>query len=343
MRVALVKPPSEHLGRGIGFYAERLFSALEKDIKVEWLNLSEINKYSKNFDLIHFTYFDLFFLTLPIFRDYKSVVTVFDLTPIILEKLYPRGIRGEIKWQIQKRRLKTADAVITISESAKGDITRIIDYPKDKIFVTYLAAGPDYKPLNYQRENTILYIGDVNPNKNIITFLKAMVLLPKYKLVLVGKAFLESDLPEAAAIRKEIKDLGIGNRVTLTGFVSEEEKITLLNRAKVYCQPSIYEGFCLPVLEALSCGCPVVCGRNSSLLEVAGEAAVYADVLAPLDIADKLLKVLELPKNESEKLSAKCLAQAKKFSWEKMAKETAAVYSKVAKTSSVSLRIKRCK
>lgn len=322
MKVALVKSPTvQSTLRGVGVYGQRLTAALEKISGVEITNI--------NPDVTHYLYFDPFFLTLPPVRFKKTVVTVFDLTPIVLKNLYPRGIRGEIKWQIQKRLLKTADAVITISESAKKDIEKIVGLPKERIFVTYLAAGPDYKSLNYQREDTVLYIGDVDPNKNITALLKAMVLLPKYQLVLVGKAFLEPDLPEATATRKEIKDLGIENRVILAGFVSEEEKIALLNRAKVYCQPSIYEGFGLPVLEAMSCGTPVVCGKNSSLPEVAGEAAIYADVTSPDDLADKLLKILKLPKDEREKLSAECLLQAKKFSWEKTAKETYAIYQKV--------------
>lgn len=313
MKVALVKPPAiQNAFRGGGVYVQGLTKALEK---IPGVKITDTNP-----DIIHYLYFDPFFLTLTPNRSKKTIVTVFDLTPIVLKRVFPRGIRGEIKWQIQKRRLKSVDAIITISKSAKNDIEKIIGISDQKVFVTYLAAGDNYKNLNYQRENFVLYVGDVNPNKNINTLLNAMTLLPEYKLVLVGKAFLEPNLSEAIAIKKQIKDLELENRVTLTGFVSEEEKIALLNKAKVYVQPSIYEGFGLPVLEAMACGTPVICGRNSSLVEIAGDAATYANIEDSADLADKISKI---------KITGKEISQAKKFSWEKTAAETFNVYEKI--------------
>ena len=316
MRVRLVKPPIvQNEVRGVGVYGRNLTEELGK---VPSLEITDNNP-----DLVHFLYFDPFFLTLPPIRKTKTVVTVFDLTPIVLPNLYPRGVRGEIKWQIQKRLLKSVDAIITISQSAKNDIVKIIGIPQEKVFVTYLAAGTECKKLNLRKKDFILYIGDVNANKNIFNLLKAIAILPNQKLVLVGKAFVEPELPEARAIRDEIKNLGIEDRVTLAGYVSDEEKIVLLNKAAVYVQPSIYEGFGLPVLEAMSCGTPVVCGRNSSLPEIAGEAAIFADVINPQDLAQKIIMA------KKGELVAKGLVQAKKFSWEKTARESYKIYEKV--------------
>lgn len=308
MRVALVKPPAiENNVRGIGVYGENLIQNLKK--------ISDLEITDKNSDLTHFLYFDPFFLTLPPVRKSKTVVTVFDLTEIVLKELYPRGIRGEIKWQIQKNILKFVDHIITISESSKKDIIKIIGVPAEKITVTYLAAGSDYKDLKIKRENFVLYIGDINPNKNLLSLFKAIALSKNERLVLVGKAILEN-----AEIKKEISILGIEDRVKFTGYISEKEKIILINKAKVYVQPSIYEGFGLPVLEAMACGTPVICGKNSSLPEIAGDAATYTDILNPHDLVDKIVNV---------KGTGKEISQAAKFSWEKTAQETYEVYQKI--------------
>lgn len=310
MKVKLINPSArENNVRGIGVYGENLTRALEK---ISGLEITNINP-----DLTHFLYFDPFFLTLPLIRKEKTVVTVFDLTEIILKNLYPRGIRGEIKWQIQKKLLKTADAIITISQSAKKDIEKLTGISENKIFVTYLAAGENYKNLNIKKENFVLYIGDINPNKNLSSLFKAIALLKNEKLVMIGKT-----LAQSLEIKKEIKFLGIQDKVTLTGYVSEEDKINLINKAKVYVQPSIYEGFCLPVLEAMACGTPVICGRNSSLPEVAGNAATYADVTNVNDLADKIKNI----KNDSGQAR---MTQAAKFNWKRTAKETYEVYQKI--------------
>ena len=311
MKVSLIKPPAiQSITRGAGFYGENLINSLKEFPEIEIVNQGQ--------DLIHYLYFDPFFLTLPLIRNHKTVVTVFDLVPLVLPKLYPPGIRGNIKWQIQKNILKTVDHIITISESAKKDIVKKIGIDPEKITVIYLAAGPLCKKIaDIKKEDFVLYIGDIDPNKNLSTLFKAMVLLKEEKLVMVGKALAES--PE---IKKEIEDLGISNRVTLTGFVDEAEKVKLLNKAKVYVQPSLYEGFGLPVLEALSCGTPVICGRNSSLVEIGGDAVTYANIE---DVDDLVLKI----KNIKGDPAVGGMTQAAKFSWEKTAQETIKVYEKV--------------
>lgn len=308
IKVSLIKAPAiQSFTRGAGFYGKNLEEALK--------TISGLEITNSNPDLIHFLYFDPFFLTLPPVRKQKTIVTVFDLTPLVLPDLYPPGIRGKIKWEIQKNLLKTVDHIITISKSARDDIVKIVGIPENKITVTYLAVGKEYVSLKIPKDGSILYIGDINPNKNLSSLFKATQLLPKAKLIMVGKA-----LAESIEIKKEISDLGISDRVTLKGFIEETEKIKLINKARVYVQPSIYEGFGLPVLEALACGTPVICGNNSSMPEIGGNAVTYANVLDPKDLADKINKI---------KPTGKEVKQAAKFSWDKTAQETVKVYEKV--------------
>lgn len=313
MKVALVKPKDTiHAYRGGSFYVDNLLPALAAIAGLEISNQSP--------DLTHYLYFDPFFLTLPPVHLNKAIVTVFDLTPLVLPNLFPPGLKGFAKWQIQKNLLRHVAGIITISEASKKDIVRLVGVPESKVFVTYLAAGPKCRPLKLPRQDFVIYIGDVNPNKNLSALLSALAEIPKQKLVLVGKAFTNPHLFEARALRDQIVTLGLKSRVTLTGFVSEEDKIRLLNQAKAYVQPSIYEGFGLPVLEALACGTPVICGRNSSLPEVAGEAATYVDVSDPKALAAAIRSV---------KPTGKELAQAAKFSWAKTARATYEAYQKI--------------
>lgn len=175
----------------------------------------------------------------------------------------------------------------------------------------------------------MLYIGDVNRNKNLINLIRAVAQLDNAKLILVGKAFLNKNLPEVTEINEMIVKLDLTNRVEMTGYVSDQEKTNLLLSAGVYCQPSIYEGFGLSVLEAMAMGVPVVCGHNSALPEVSGDAAIYANVLDPTDLASKLRKVLEMKADERKRIVLMGFKQAGKFSWDKTAKETYEVYKNI--------------
>ena len=326
MRVALVKPP--HVGsltRGVGFYTARLYKGLlDLKVNMELVDLSYFPTSYSTYDLVHFTYFDPFFLTLPPFVGKKTIVTVHDLTPLLFPEGFPRGIKGEIKWQIQKGLISRAKSIITVSKTSKNDIAEVLNYPKDKIFVTYEAAAEEFRRIpDIKKDNSILYVGDVNYNKNISGLIRAFSKLPQqYNLVLVGKAFLDDSLVEIKQIKKQIQELNLTYRVKFLGFVESKDLVRFYNRAVVYVQPSIYEGFGLPVVEAMACGTPVVCGHNSSLIEIGGNAVIYADVTNPNDLADRILSARNIS-------SQKLIAQAKKFNWHQTASETLSVYKKL--------------
>ncbi len=350
MKVALKLLENEravqHRVRGTGVYIENLKKALERqDRQHEYIFFTREQNLPENVDLVHYPYFEPFFLTLPLKKVAPTVVTVHDLIPLVFPEHFPAGIKGLLKWQIQKFSLRGCQGIITDSESSKNDIVRFTDFPKDKVQVVYLAPAPDFKKLeigNWKLEIKqkyhlpdifVLYVGDATWNKNLPKLIEAMKKI-NVPLVMVGKALAEEDFDRTNPWNQDlikIHELCRNNQKILRpGFVPEEDLVGLYNLATVFAMPSLYEGFGLPVLEAMACGCPVVTSRAGSLAEVAGEAATFVDPDKGEEIADRLLKLLRLPNEERKKTVQKGLEQAKKFSWEKTAKETLAVYRKIS-------------
>jgi len=332
MKVALVRPPvTGHGARGIGFYGQRLYEALSKITNVSWRDFSYLP--ITGFDIVHYPYFDLFWPTLPPIRFSKTVVTLHDLTPLKFPEHFPLGIRAKVVWPWQKFLLKQVDAVLTDSYCSKKDIEEMTGVRN--VFVTYLAADKVFRPLNFKRENFVLYVGGGNWNKNVITLIKACQKI-NMPLVIVGKEFampIKKNV-ETEPLREILSLVHTSSRKTnlikFAGFVETSELVKLYNQAKVYVQPSVYEGFGLPVLEAMACNTPVICGGNSSLAEIAGNAATFADVLDVNDLADKIKNI----KDSGSPLGLPRVArmtQAAKFSWEKTAKETYEIYKKILK------------
>ncbi|MCX6724680.1 MAG: glycosyltransferase family 1 protein [Candidatus Shapirobacteria bacterium] len=179
-------------------------------------------------------------------------------------------------------------------------------------------------------DNFVLYVGDVNYNKNISGLIKAFADIKdqNLKLVLVGKAFMDKEIKETQEISKLVKLLGLEKKVISLGWVSSEELAAIYNQATVYCQPSFYEGFGLPVLEAMACGCPVVCADNSSLKEICGQAALMVKIDTIYSIAQGISLLLD-NKTKREELSQKGLEWVKNFSWQKTAQKTYEVYKKL--------------
>lgn len=367
---------SDALTRGVGYYAVNLVKALQelKDGNKYYLQ----DKVSKNSpsDVIHFPYFDPFFLTLPLINKRPTVITVHDLTQVKFPQHYPRGVRGEIKWQIQQRLLRQADAIIADSLSSKKDIQGIINYPESKIYPIYLAADTQYKKLaisdwqleikkHYHLPETfLLYVGDINWNKNVkglieafckvkchppaggsnvtptlklrragktttSTYAKAMADRQNLKLILIGNAFENNELPELQELKTLIKKYKLEGEVNLLGFVPLEDLVAIYNLAMLYIQPSFYEGFGLPVLEAMTCGCPVISSNQGSLPEIGGKAVEYFNPYIPGELANKISSLLT-NNTKLTKLKVLGLSQAKKFFWKQTALATIRVYEKIS-------------
>ncbi len=330
----------QHRVRGTGFYIEHLRKSLIKGFKNDtFFFFTKGEPIPNEADVVHHPYFEPFFLTLPLIKKHKTVVTVHDLTPLVFAKEFPSGIKGMIKWQLQKKILQNTDAVITDSDCSKRDIEKFVGISPDKIHRIYLAADSHFKPLkNNQYEGIfekfslpkkfVLYVGDATWNKNLPKLLEAIKIV-KVPLVMVGKTLMEEkidinnpwnkDLVEVQKIASENKD------IRRLGFVEANDLVALYNAATLLVMPSIYEGFGLPVLEAMQSGCPVVTTKGGSLSEIAGESALYVNAGDINDIATGISRVFQ-DKELQVDLRKRGLQQAKKFSWEKTAKETMEVY-----------------
>lgn len=346
MKVGIDVSPlkTSHKFRGIGSYTKSLVDALQL-FKVPNFSIELIEKggVPVDCDLVHYPYFDLFQTTLPLIKKKKSIVTIHDVIPLVFPKNYPPGLRGKIKFSIQKLSLRGVKAVICDSKNSKKDIFKYLKYPKERIFVVYLAPEEIFKPIKSTillrriivkyglPRGFVLYVGDVNYNKNLLSLAKACKEI-KIPLVIAGKQAAQKEFDQShienQPLVQLIKLYGTDPEVIRLGFVPEKDLVIIYNLATVYCQPSFYEGFGLPVLEAMVCGTPVVASNQSSLPEVTGKAAILVDPYDIKEMTTKLKKVIG-SRDLQKELSQQGLIQAKKFSWEKVARETYEVYQKV--------------
>src|SRR3989338_6175690 len=334
---------SAHKVRGVVAYINMLITNLPKfDKKNEYVFVEDKN-FPPNVDLIHYPYFDPFFITLASKSLTKTIVTVHDLTPLVFPEHFPPGIRGKIKWLIQRSRLKKADLIITDSNCSRKDVRDIVGIPEDKIRTVYLAAGEQFRRVAGGAwqvatrkkfslpENFLLYVGDATWNKNLPNLISALK-QTRHKLVLVGKVWSSSvteisNNPWNDDLRKVLKIIEGDDQFIQLGFVPDEDLVKLYNIATALIMPSIYEGFGLPVLEAMTCGCPVITTRGGSLPEVAGDAALYIDPDSKESIIDGIERLFAEPKLRGE-LSKKGLEQSKKFSLDRVMKDLVAAYEK---------------
>lgn len=354
LRVAINIYPlkSAHKNRGIGYYTSNLLAHLEKENNLEVVRFEHPSEI-KDVDVVHYPWFDFYFHTLPIRKKFKTVVTIHDTIPIIFPSHYPVGIKGKINFILQKLSLNWVDAIISDSESSKKDIIKYLGIKSSKIFSIPLAAEEDFKKsLNDTKliqvrrkyklpDRFLLYVGDANWVKNLPFLIKGFSEIIKKKelvdlrLVLIGGVFLKNvdniDHPELESLKKVsklINELDLSNKIIKPGNLEKEDLIAFYNLATVYVQPSIYEGFGLPILEALSCGTPVISSNGGSLPEVGGDAAVY---FAPNNLPQFIKVLVEILLNQSlqKKLSNLALERATNFSWERVIIETREVYLRV--------------
>lgn len=333
-----------HKVRGVGFYLEYLKRSLLKYYpENEYIFFTQGEKFDKKVDLIHYPYFEPFFVTLPFFEKQKRIITVHDLTPLVFPTHFPAGIKGNLSWQIQRLNLKRSDGLLTDSFASEKDIVKIAGVSKSKISVAYLAAAEEFKQIEHGKwkkeviekynlpDKFVLYVGDVTWNKNLPRLIKAVKEI-NIPLVMVGKAIVDQNFDRTNPWNKdlvEVQKLTENDRNFIKlGFIPTKDLVYLYNLATFFVMPSVYEGFGLPVLEAMQCGCPVVTTIGGSLEEVAGNAAYLIDGYDTKNISSGLEKVFS-SKSLRENLIKEGLNQAKKFTWKKTAENTIEAYKNV--------------
>ena len=279
-------------------------------------------------------------LLMPL-RGVPTVLTVHDL----IFKLFPEYHKSLNYWYLNAAMplyCRKATAIVTISESSKRDIVREYGIEEEKITVIYEAAADHFVPPSAEQiaavrekhqlpANYLIHLGTIEPRKNLDRLLTAVLRLrqdghPDLKLVLAGaKGWLVDDF--FARIEQE----GLQDVVQVLGWVDDGDLPAVIAAASLAVQPSIYEGFGLPLLEHMACGQAVATSRTSSLPELGGEAAVYFD---PLDVAGMAGEIGRLLANPAEKMRRKELGlqQAARFSWERTAQETIALYDRLLGT-----------
>lgn len=346
MHIAIIEPPIKaHNLRGIGIYANNLSKSLEKIYPGEIIKAST-TKLPSNCDLYHFPYFDPFFLTLPIIRHKPTVITIHDLIPIRFNRYFPRGIKGEIKWQIQKILAKNTEAIITDSYASKDDVIRYIGINKNKIYPIYLAADDIFfqKTSDNEKAKTknkynlpqqfALFVGDINWNKNLVNVIKAVKSI-NFPLVIISRTInnkqIDTENPWLHELNQAKTEMANSKLFTVLDNVSQSELANFYQIAEVLLYPSRYEGFGLPVLEAFASQCPVITSDKGSLKEITGDAALIIDPESPQKIAHAINKIIN-DFSLSSILITKGNNRVQKFSWEKTAKETYTVYNQILTT-----------
>lgn len=257
----------------------------------------------------------------------KQIITVYDTIPL----QFPSNHKNQYYYYkyILPNILKNAVKILTISENSKNFITNYYRIPKEKIDVIYCGISECFinQKINCTKQNYILYVGRLSPTKNIEGLIKSFdLLINNYKL----------DLRLKLTGRNEDLNFNISNTtrrmIDFVGNVSEIELFDLYKNASLFVFSSFYEGFGLPPLEAMACGCPVVVSNKGSLPEVCGDAAYYINPYDEEGIMEGMYKVLTDNKVR-QCLIQKGLERVKMFSWEVSAKKHINVFEKVLNQS----------
>jgi glycosyltransferase involved in cell wall biosynthesis len=282
---------------------------------------------------------DLFHATdhlLPCFWRIKSVFTLHDLIFLF----HPETHKPLNRWFLtlmMPRFLRAADAVIAVSECTKRDAIRFYGIPEEKITVIHEGVNPRFRPASPEAiaavraryglpEHFILYVGTIEPRKNLTALLEAfhhLLATHDLRLVIVGK---KGWLYEG--FFRRLRELGLEDRVIFTGYVPDEDLPAIYSAADLFVFPSLYEGFGLPVLEAMACGVPVICSNTSSLPEVAGDAALLVDPTDVRALAGAMERALT-DEGKWREMRERGLQQAARFSWDEAAAMSLKVYQDV--------------
>lgn len=286
-------------------------------------------------DVFHSPHFNL-----PLIRPCSTVVTIHDVIYLACKDDLPSRL-GRVYYRgMMTASVRLADRVLTDSQFSKGDIIRYLNADPAKIEVVYPGVDPRFRRVRDEtaiqsvlsryrvQGDYLLYTGIYKPRKNHAALLRAFRELLqsgcKATLVIAGPV-----REGEAEIRRLAEQLGIAKHMVVAGFIPDSDLPALYSGARVYACPSLYEGFGFTVLEAMACGVPVVCSAHTSLPEIAGDAALYADSQNPQEFASALACAFSNGELR-EQLIEKGYKNCSRFQWETAAQDILATYRRAA-------------
>ncbi len=285
-------------------------------------------------DLIHVQY------NAPLFTSVPTVVTVHDVSFLEHPEYFTHARRSQLRLTVA-RTVKRAARILTVSEFSRDAILRAYDIPADRVNVIPNAANPEFRAIGRERAQQaaretlrlhapfILSVGDLQPRKNQIGLIAAFSRLLtdqpqlKHHLVLTGK-----ETWFTPRVRSAARNSGFASRIHFTGFVSDSDLLHLYNACDCFVFPSFYEGFGLPILEAMACGRAVACSNTSAMPEVADGAGLLFDPHR-VDEITRAMKDILLDSELRGRMERLGLQRATAFTWKKSARATLEVYKEI--------------
>ncbi len=257
----------------------------------------------------------------------KIIFTVHDLVSFVANEGH--NFKAQLIEKLFLRRaIAKAKRVLTVSENTQTDLTKLFPQSTNKTEIIYCAADASFKPNSKAKPaEYFLAVGTIQPRKNYINLLKAFEIFrrknPNYKLMIIGQKGWQSEqffeLLQQSPARKSIEILG---------HIDQRKLHQLYQNATALVFPSFYEGFGIPLLEAMNCACPVLCSQNSSIPEVVVDAAVFFEPHQPKEIANAMQKITNNPLLRSQLIEAG-LTHGEKFGWDKSAARLLALFEKI--------------
>jgi glycosyltransferase involved in cell wall biosynthesis len=300
-------------------------------VRIFWeQTLQPMHLLKEGIDLLH----SLAFVQ-PVFLPIPGIVTIYDLTFMLFPKRIHPLRRLYLGWGAQYSARK-ARCIIAISASTKRDIVRLLAVPPEKVEVVPCGVDENFQPIedpqaldHFRRkrhlpEQMVLFVGTIEPRKNLINLLRGYALLSQRTrvphLVIGGpKGWRHQEVFSAA------EELGLQEHVIFPGYIPQEELPLWYNAAELFIYPSLYEGFGLPPLEAMACGTPVIISNTSSLPEVVGGAGILVNPESAEEISEAMQRLLTDSTLRAE-MRRKGVNRSREFSWQKAAQETVRVY-----------------
>lgn len=307
-------------------------------LRIPWMQSSAPHiLYRGDFDLAHFTN-----SMTPLVKTVPYVVTIHDMTLQMFPEYHPWHrllTRPLIEWSARR-----ADAIITVSESARKDIQRVFGIPSSRIHRIYEAPSRIFRPVQQRSqldevrrryglsESFVLSVGTIEPRKNLVRLIEAF-----QQVVRKGSAELQLIFAGRFGwgyqeILRRVEELGLGSRVKMLGYVPLTDLPIIYSLCTVLAYPSLYEGFGLPPIEAMACCAPVVVSRNSCFEEVLGNAAELVDPISTSSLTEALYRLTTDESYRSD-LRKRGLVRARRFSWSETARRTLDVYKSVLRES----------